>query len=287
MLCKNLLKPRLIRAAMKRQLIFLLTPVVIIIASCNTPRYVYSPSAHNVPVLTKKGDSKLGAFYSTNFSGEREIDGQWIDERTRGVDVHGAVAISDHFAIQANYFYRWEKTTGGNDSATLRFNRNLGEVGIGYYLPMTPKKNVIFQLFGGGGIGKFSFSDNSVNGYNFHDADITKLYIQPAFIFRSNGSFSSSISLRSSILQFRNIKTSYSYNQLVDYNLDSLNRRAKWFFEPAFTGSFGFKGVPGFRIEFQWGLSLLASRKYIDYRMMNFSIGTWFDIGKVIRGEKR
>jgi len=272
---------------MKKKLLPLLFPVIIISASCNTPRYAYSPSAHNVPVLTQKGDSKLGAVYSTNLSGEREIDGKTVDERTRGVDVHGAVAITDHFAIQASYFYRWEKTTGGDDAATIRYNRNLGEFGIGYYLPVNPKKNVIFQLFGGGGIGKFSFTDNSANGYNFHEADITKIYVQPAFIFRSHGSFSSSISLRSSLLQFRNIKTSYSPNALDDYNLDSLNNRAKWFFEPAFTGSFGFKGLPGFRIEFQGGLSFLASRKYMDYRIINFSLGTWFDIGQMIRGNKR
>lgn len=41
----------------------------IIMASCNTPRYIYSPFAHNVPVLTKKGDSKIGAVYSTNAVG--------------------------------------------------------------------------------------------------------------------------------------------------------------------------------------------------------------------------
>ncbi|HNF00782.1 MAG TPA: hypothetical protein PLH62_00240 [Ferruginibacter sp.] len=272
---------------MKKKRILFVLLILVILASCNTPRYAYSPSAHNVPVLAKKGDSKLGAVYSTNFAGERDIDGETVDERTRGIDVHGAVAISDHFAIQAAYFYRWEKTTGGNDTATIRYNRNLGEFGIGYFIPMTPKKNVIFQLFGGGGIGKFSFRDQSINGFNFHEANITKIYIQPAFIFRSNGSFSSSISLRSSILQFRNIKTSYSYNQLADYNLDSLNNRAKWFFEPAFTGSFGFKGLPGLRIEFQGGLSFLASRKYMDYRIVNFSVGTWIDIGKMVRGDKR
>ena len=116
---------------MKKKRILFVLLILVILASCNTPRYAYSPSAHNVPVLAKKGDSKLGAVYSTNFAGERDIDGETVDERTRGIDVHGAVAISDHFAIQAAYFYRWEKTTGGNDTATIRYNRNLGEFGIG------------------------------------------------------------------------------------------------------------------------------------------------------------
>lgn len=256
-------------------------------AACNTPRYIYSPSAHNVPVLTKKGDSKIGAVYSTNFGGEEKRDGELIDNRSRGVDVHGAVAITDHFAIQGSYFYRWEKTTGGADTSTIRYNRNLAELGIGYYIPMNNKKNVIFQLFGGAGIGKFSFTDNSIYGYNFHEANITKIYLQPAFLFRSKGSFTSSVSLRSSILQYRNIKTNYTFSELSDYSLDSLNNRAKVFFEPAFTGSFGFKNFPGFRVEFQGGLSFLASRKYVDYHMINFSAGAFIDIGAMIRGNKQ
>ena len=260
--------------------------LLILAASCNTPRYVYSPSAHNVPVLTKKGDSKIGAVYSTNLTGEDKINGEVIDNRSRGVDVHGAVAITDHFAVQASYFYRWEKSNGGSDSATIRYHRNLAEIGIGYYLPVNQKRNVIFQLFGGAGLGKFSFTDNTIYGFNFHEADITKIYVQPAFLFRSKGSFTSSVSLRSSIIQFRNIKTNYSASQLDDYNLDSLGNRAKIFFEPAFTGSFGFKNLPGLRIEFQGGLSFLASRRYFDYRIVNFSVGTWIDIGALIRKNK-
>ncbi|MFN8308208.1 MAG: hypothetical protein U0T79_15660 [Ferruginibacter sp.] len=267
---------------MKRQSIPFVLLCFVMLASCRSPRYAYSPSAHNVPVLAKKGDSKLGILYSTSPADDV------IDDRSRGIDAQGAIAITDHFAIQGSYFYRWEKTKGGDDSATVRYIRNLGELGIGYYIPLTPKKNIIFQLFGGAGIGKFSFTDNSKNGFNYHDADITKIYVQPAFIFRSPGSFSSSLSMRTSLIQFRNIKTSYSYNQLSHYRLDSLSDRAKWFFEPAFTGSFGFKGLPGLRIEFQGSVSLLLTHnRYIDYRFSNFSIGTWFDIGKMARGDKR
>ncbi|MBP6286010.1 MAG: hypothetical protein KTQ13_00435 [Ferruginibacter sp.] len=267
--------------------ILILISILAFAASCNTPRYIYSPSAHNVPVLTKKGDSKLGAVYSTNLTGEEKRDGELFDNRSRGVDVHGAVALTGHFAIQGSYFYRWEKTTGGSDTSTIRYNRNLAELGLGYYIPMNERKNVIFQLFAGAGLGKFSIGDRSIYGYNFHDVNITKIYLQPAFIFRSKGSFSSSVSLRSSILEYSKIRTSYSSSQLNDYNLDSLNNRAKLFFEPAFTGSFGFKDLPGLRIEFQGGLSFLASRKYIDYRIVNFSVGTWIDIGAMVRGNKK
>ena len=268
---------------MKRNTLFfgIAVTIIFIAVSCNTPRYIYSPSAHNVPVLTKKGDSKIGAVYSTNFTGEEKRDGALIDNRSRGYDLHGAAAITDHFAVQASHFYRWEKSSGGKDSLTVRYKRNLTEIGLGYYLPVNDKKNVIFQFFGGAGFGKFSFTDNSKSGYNFHEADITKIYLQPAFLFRSKGSFTSSISLRASIINYSNIKTNYTPTQLSDFNLDNLTNRAKIFFEPAFTGSFGFKNVPGLRFELQGGLSFLMARNYVDYRFFNFSAGTWVDIGSL------
>ena len=94
---------------MNRNLYYLLsfTSLLFITCSCTTPRYIYSPSAQNVPVLTKKGDSKLGGVYSTNFVGEEKRDGKVIDNRSRGYDLHAAVAITDNFAVQAGHFYRW------------------------------------------------------------------------------------------------------------------------------------------------------------------------------------
>lgn len=125
---------------------FIFICLIVIAASCNTPRYIYSPAAHNVPVLTKKGDSKIGAVYSTNFVGQQEQEGNKIDNRSRGYDLHGAVAITDNFAIQASHFYRWEKTAVTPDSLILKYKRNITEIGLGYYLPINDKKNVFFKF---------------------------------------------------------------------------------------------------------------------------------------------
>lgn len=261
--------------------------IIIIAVSCKTPRYIYSPSAQNVPVLTKKGDSKLGALYSTNAAGEETRDGKKIDNRSRGYDLHGAVAITDNFAIQASHFYRWEKSEGGPDSLTLKYKRNLTEMGIGYYLPVNDKKSIFFQVFAGAGLGRFSFTDEDKSGINFHQANITKVYIQPAFLFRSKGSFTSSIALRFSSINYSKIKTSYSPAQLEDYNLDNLNGRAKMFFEPAYVASFGFKNVSGLRFELQGGFSFLMARNYVDYRVFNFSVGSWIDLGTLFNKNRK
>lgn len=253
--------------------------LTIIATSCDTPRYIYSPSAHNVPVLTKKGDSKIGAVYSTNAVGQETEDDVEIDNRSRGYDLQGAVAITNNFAIQASHAYRWEKTEGGPDSTDLKYKRNLTEFGLGYYLPMNNKQNAFFQVFAGAGFGRFSFTDVDITGSYYHQANIAKIYLQPAVLFKSKGSFTTSVAVRFSGIGYSKIRTNYSAIQLDDYYLDNLTGRMKWFFEPATVSSFGFKNVPGLRFEVQGGLSFLMARNYVDYRKFNFSIGSYVNLG--------
>ena len=267
--------------------VFIFICITIIAASCNTPRYIYSPSAHNVPVLTKKGDTKLGAVYSTNAVGQETKDGVEIDNRSRGYDLQGAVVITNNFAIQAANAHRWEKTDGGPDSTTLKYKRNLTEIGLGYYLPINDKGNTFFQVFAGGGLGRFSFIDVDKTGSYYHQANITKIYLQPAILYKSKGSFTTSVAMRFSGINYSKIKTNYSASQLDDYHLDDLTGRMKWFLEPASVSSFGFKGLPGLRFEVQGGLSFLMARNYVDYRKFNFSVGSWVDIGSLFNRNKQ
>lgn len=275
------------KLTMKKNLLPGLIFIIFIAASCTTPRYIYSPSAHNVPVLTKKGDSKIGAVYSTNVAGQETNNGVAIDNRSRGFDLQGAVAITDNFAVQASHFYRWEKTEGGPDTITLKYKRNLTEVGVGYYLPVNEKKNTFFQVFAGAGLGKFSFTDKDKTSNYYHEANITKIYLQPAVLFKSKGSFTTSVAVRFSGINYSKIKTNYNAGQLKDYYLDDLSGRLKWFFEPATVSSFGFKNIPGLRFEVQGGLSFLMARNYLDYRKFNFSIGTWVDVGALFGKNKQ
>src|SRR4051812_28979282 len=101
---------------MRNLLLIVLSAVCI--ASCSTQRYVYTPSAHNVPVLTKKGDSKLSASYSTNLdfgNSDYASDNQYDRNSSNGVDLQGALAITNNLAIQASYYYRKEKNYGSDN----------------------------------------------------------------------------------------------------------------------------------------------------------------------------
>jgi hypothetical protein len=259
--------------------------------SCYTPRYMYSPAAQNIPVLVKKGDSKVAAYISSNLSQKNNANNRTNESRSRGFDLQGAYAISNNFAIQANYFKRTESNNGytvnGNlDSSFIRYKRQLTEIGVGYFKSLNKNNRVILQVFGGAGRGKFRFTDNgkTSDGINYnrtHLADITKLYIQPAFMFRSKGSFAASLSTRFSFVKFGNIKTNYTQGELSSYNLDDLTHGFRTFFEPAFSSTFGFNKLPGLQFEFQLGLALLTSSRYVDHRSFNFSGGIVLDIPKI------
>ena len=272
--------------------------LIVLFTSCNTPRYAYSPNAHNVPLLTKQFDSKISASYSTNAditSNSNTNSNKYSRNRSNGYDLQGAVAVTDHIGIQGSYFSRTERTTGdayNGDSSVVRYKRNLAEFGAGYFTSINKRDKIFFQLFAGIGFGKLSLTDaardyNGVQYNRFYKSDIRKYYIEPAIIFRNKEVFAASISTRISVINFKNVNTDYLLDEKTSYKLDSLNRYASVFFEPAFVNSFGFNKLPGFRIEYQLGFSVpldLNSESILDYRPFNFSLGLVFDIGKLIKG---
>lgn len=258
--------------------------------SCYTPRYVYSPSAHNVPVFIKKGDSKLAFNYSVNPANNTVKDSVPVKAKARGYDVQAAYAVTNHFALQLNYIHRTERNAGDfdagvRDSVVLNYKRQLTEIGGGYFHWLNNKQTLL-QVFAGIGFGKFSFTDdgkdvNRVLRSRYHTMNITKLFIQPAITVKSKRNFAASFSSRHSFIYFRNIKTDYSASELDNYKLDSLGYSPSVFWEPSVVNSFGFKKLPGIQLEFQLGFAFLLSSRFVDARVFNFSAGLLFDLPKV------
>jgi len=270
-----------------------------LLASCDTPRYAYSPTAHNVPVFTEKGDTKAAAYYSNNgiYTSADGNGNEYERNIAQGLDVQGAVAVTNNIALQASYYYRNETSSldaGINiENNSVKYNRYLFEFGGGFFTPLDKKEHLLFQFYTGVGFGKSTIRENGMdfnqNAYTrFYDADLTKYYFEPSMTFRTPREiFAATIATRWSIVKYRNINTDYTLSEKIDYNLDSLNRYAVVFFEPSFVGSFGIPKFPGMRIELQTGLSLLWDQDFIDYRPFNFSIGLVFDIRKLIAGAKK
>jgi hypothetical protein len=252
--------------------------------SCYTPRYLYSPTAHNVPVFTQKGDNKLACYYSTNAVVSSSNDNSQSD----GIDIQGAYAITKEFSIEAAYAYRKDRNGGVNnslDSVDINYKRNLTEFGFGYYKDLTRHKRVYFEFFAGFAFGKLKLRDIGVTDYVYHDdyfnTLVTKYFVQPVIVLRHKDYFSQSFSSKLSIVRFSNINTNYSPTDLINYKLDSLQNHSNLFWEPASVTSFGFKRLPGFHLEFQLGFSFLNSSPHFNYRDTNISAGLVVDVQKL------
>ena len=246
------------------------------ISSCYTPRYVYSPVTQNIPSIDKRNDVELSANYGTSIDIFRSKNNY-----NRGIDLHAAWAFSKHFAFMLNENFRWE-SNGTNDtffqrdSSFLTYKRNFTEFGIGYFRSMKANSKMQFQLFAGTAFGSSKISDdffsNSILTKKFHESRVTKLFIQPALIYKPTANFNSAFSTRFTEILFSHIKTNYTPLEQNNYLLDSLVISPVYFWEPALTYTFGFKKFP-FKFRVQSSISVLLNHRFVEHRSSNISIG--------------
>ncbi len=263
--------------------LLLLSSCTICFTACYTPRYMYSPPATNVPLLEKKGDSRVAALYAAGAVG---TGGQAnTDFYYRGFDVQLALAVTNHATVLFNQSNRYEKNAGDFDglidSAVVVYKRSMTEIGGGYFARLAGG-SAGMQLLGGMGAGKFTLADNGldVNGqpYNrFYEARVIKLFFQPAFCVHPSPYFTTGFASRISVLFFNRIRTDYTTAEQTAFLLDGLEQDARVFWEPAIVNSFTFKRLKGLRFEAQVGFASLLSKRFVDYRSFNFAAGVSID----------
>ncbi|MEP6926733.1 MAG: hypothetical protein ABI834_03810, partial [Ginsengibacter sp.] len=216
--------------------------------SCYSPRYVYSPPTQNIPLINKKNDFEFSGSYAGSLNAF-----QARDNYNRGVDLHSAWAISNHFAIMLNESLRWEKNGGNdsffpNDSSFLSYKRNFTEAGAGYFFSLDNNIKTQFQVFGGAAFGSSKISDdfisNNLQTDKYHYSRVIKIFIQPAFLYNPGKNFSAALASRFTEVLFRNIRTNYNATELNNYILDSIRVSPVFFWEPAVSYTFGFKNFP-------------------------------------------
>jgi hypothetical protein len=268
----------------------LLTIAAILLYSCHTPRYVYSPSPPNNPYFEKKGDTKLSGFYSGT---GRSDQSKQINE---GYDLQGAYALSDNWAITASFFKRKEKDTyflyensryNIFDSSVVDYKRHLIELGGGYFTPLNRSKNVFLNFYSGVGLGKFSFMDNGVDtgsSYSrFHKSNIFKVYGQAGLNVITGDYFRFSLSGRISLVHYAGISTSYLDNELKNFHLNKINDGWLGFIEPSINMQFGMPQCKWVKIEMGMTLSSDPESNYLEARSFCPYIGLSFDFSKVKR----
>jgi hypothetical protein len=272
---------------------FLPLAFCILASSCYSPRYVYSPTTTNVPLIIKKGDSKLAGYYSINPGEANKQTTAGKLNSGYGLDIQAAYAITNHFAIQGSYAKRWEKNyadfnLNSSDSSLITYSRNSTEFGLGYYTYLDKRKASFFQVFAGAGSGKSAFADKYFTGNidaKHFAMDVTRLYIQPAILIRYGEVFASSFSSRVSFVFFKNITGDYTAVELDRYQLKDMDKDVKIFWEPAFINTFGLKKLPGLKLEIQLGMAFLMSQRFVDYRTYNLSAGLVLDIPKFFKNK--
>jgi len=263
--------------------IIIMVFISVCIASCYSPRYVYSPSTQNIPSLHKKNDLEFSGFYSGSINAFKEKGNS-----VNGLDIHTSWAFGNHFGAMLNESFRWEKN-GGNDSffpadsSLLSYKRNFTELGVGYFTNARYNEKMQFQLFGGVAFGTSNINDdyfsNSVRMSKYHNSNITKIFIQPAIIYSPLKNFSGALASRLTEIVFTHIHTNYTPIELDNYILDSLTVSPVFFWEPAVSYTFGFKKVP-IKLRIQGSISILLNHRFVEHRTGNLGLGIIADISK-------
>ena len=273
---------------MKTKNLISLFAISIALISCRTPRFIYSPAPPNNPYFREKGESKLAAYYSTAAS-ENDLQ----DEYSDGLDLQAAYAVSDHWALTADYFKRNEKDVffdynqSSFDSSIIRYERHLANFGAGYFMSLTKDKKIMFNVFGGLGFGKFSFTDNGFDnnvGYSrYYNSDMSKWYIQPSINFFPGNYFRTGLIGKVSWVHYGDVSTSYTPAELEYYDLDLLPGKTLSFFEATWNMQLTFNKMNWLYLD--GGLTLCSepfdNTINLEARNFNASIGVSLDFSKM------
>lgn len=265
--------------------------IVIVASSCTTKRYIYAPSTPNIPYFNQEGDSKAAAFYSTAGNGDLER------RKSDGLDLEGAYALSDHWAVTTSFFYRKERDreTGRSifDSSIVNYKRKIFEVGGGYFIPFNPKKTITMNVYGGVGLGKFLMNENGTktgSPYDrFYNVNVLKWYVQPSLNFMPGKYFRFALYFKPTFVRYGEYTSDYLPEEFEYFGFQKIHRQVINFFEMGYDLQLGIPKVPWLFIEH----SVSVVRK--DYirvsplvsRFGNISVGLNVNFGKMQEAKKK
>lgn len=272
----------------------LFTVIIIGLFSCNTNyRYIYTASPANNPYFIQKGESNLTA----NYSSANNI--RPVNKYAAGIDLQAAYALSDHWAITTSYYNRREKDefsslqTGPFENSTVRYKRNLFDIGGGYFVVLNKRKTITFNSYGGISLGKFSFMDDGIDSSGadysrYHHNAIRKWYFQPSFNFMPGEYIRFSYATKFSFVHYGNIQTSYTPEELKYLYLNKVDHETLPFIEPSLNVQFGLPKIPWINLDagISWTFNptnIFILGGGVKVRGFNSSIGLNFDFSKLKR----
>ena len=269
---------------MKRYyLLYLLA--ILSLASCYSPRYLYSPPSAFLPQVNKQGDADVVALYSSNIAGDKSnnLNNKTVKKYAHGYDLQATYALTDKFLVLAGTGNRRERNHGNTifndlDSMTITYKREFVTLGGGYYTKIKSYNQLNFHLLGGIDFYKNSFTDvgrkQGDPWSRFMNYRCTKVWVQPGIVqFTPARQLSSGLVSRFGLLRFHNIKSNYSAEEEEVFILKDADKHSYLFWEPNVNFTWQPLKQQPIRINFLAGCSFMMTKKFIDHRSFLGSIG--------------
>lgn len=258
-----------------------LAACALLLASCNAPRYVYSPSATNTAMSAGAGDGAVSAYGSVSGNGV-------------GINLMGNYALSKFFGVGAQFYYTGDKTDGSDGyiggtppQIDINYTRQMALVQAYFYMPFNKSETLFGELSAGYGTGRYDLKDvqrpsSSPPQTYTHNAKAGHTAVHGALygVMGKERNIRLGGSLRFNSVRYHDISTSYNPTQLSAYHLDSLTYKNINFLEPALTFRYIVGAVPNLEINAQVGLSAKLGGPLIDYRNQHFSLGVGYAFGR-------
>lgn len=226
----------------------------------------YAPSAHNVPLFTEKGQVNGTASYQ-------------FGTISFGWNIQGAVAVTDHFALMGNYnHYRGNAKTSPwfEEEFESFFRSNMGEGGLGYYMPFGDQ--MVFEAYAGAGGSSINTDYDWYDNTGTSTVKTTCYFIQPAIGYY-NKHMQLAFSSRFRFVDFRDISYSSTLVEDAKEYLDDLQlSHVSTFLEPAFTFRIGSENVK-FQLQTMFSLPV-GDMEVTEYDPFNINFGIFFFIQK-------
>ncbi|MCY7292778.1 MAG: hypothetical protein LH615_11425 [Ferruginibacter sp.] len=258
---------------MKNNLVCLAPGICIfLLSSCfsTTPKYLFAPNSTNLLELKNKGDLKAAVNYSSTSHPNRILEENSSGrQRSNGVDLQTAFAISNNIAVKLDGFTKREtdrsiNTVNNPYRYFLKYKRSGAEISVGYYKFFGDNKQVALNIFAGVGAGKTSFTGtyrlDSINNY-FYNASHTKLFLVPSVRFNFTENYSLCLGYKITSVDFYNINTNDV--GLTKGLYKSFADEKSVYGDFVIENEFGFKKIQGFKFHIQFGVSKLFT--YFDY----------------------
>ncbi len=266
--------------------------LILSLTACSSHRFLYYVPTPNIPVLEKKGESKLSAEGSLGSQGKATI---------YGLAFKTAYAISNHWAIGYSYNYMSDHTiyyrsNGGlfkpveynyYDSSNVHTSRSTQEFMLGYYTPVNKTKTIFFSTYAGYSIGQFSMNESGfssdTNKYERHqNGSINTFFIQPGFYINPIPNISLALVGKISAFNYQFADNNYTTNEKDYFKMNVNSNDYLVTFEPTAMISLG---VKNFHLIGTATLSSFVSRKKVDALTNCISAGLTVDVVNLLKNK--